>query len=193
MWEKAKEKEDKETQTEEEEKEGQTQEKEEMKILVISDTHIPHRARELPEILRKEVEGADMVIHAGDFTSYDFYLELMAYNSNLHAVYGNMDDPDLFRTLPEKKILTVENVKIGIIHGFGAPLGLEKRVMERFKDEEVDIIVFGHSHRPLLKKEGEILLLNPGSPTDTIFTKRRSYAILTIEKGEVEGNIIYLD
>jgi len=163
-----------------------------MRALVLSDTHIPHRCSTLPDEFWGEIEKADLILHAGDFTTYDFYLELLAHNKNLHAVHGNMDEPDLVRILPEKKIVEIEGKRIGIIHGFGAPYGLEKKVRKRFEGDEIDLIVFGHSHRALYKEEESILLFNPGSPTDRIFTTRRSYGILEINEGKIEGKIIYL-
>jgi len=163
-----------------------------MRAVVLSDTHVPHRSSTLPDELWKEIEKADLVIHAGDFTTYDFYLELMAYNNNLYAVHGNMDEPDLFRILPEKKVIEIEGKRIGIIHGFGAPFGLEKKVRARLEKENVDLIIFGHSHRALYKEEEGILLFNPGSPTDKIFTTRRSYGIMEIKEGKIEGRLVYL-
>jgi hypothetical protein len=163
-----------------------------MRAVVLSDTHIPHRSSTLPDEVWREIENSDLVIHAGDFTTYDFYLELKAHNSNLYAVHGNMDEPDLVRILPEKKIFEVEGKRIGVIHGFGAPFGLEKKVRRRFEGESLDLLIFGHSHRALYREEEGILLLNPGSPTDRIFTTRRSYGILEINGGKIEGRIVYL-
>jgi putative phosphoesterase len=162
-----------------------------MRIVVISDTHIPHRAKDLPAKLWEEIEKADLVIHAGDYTSFDFYTELTSV-AEVRGVYGNMDEYRLTEILPEKEILEVEGKRIGIFHGFGAPLGLEKRVRKKFENDKVDIIIYGHSHRAVLKEEDNLLIINPGSPTDKIFTRYLSYAILEIEGGRARAEIIKL-
>jgi len=158
-----------------------------MKVLVLSDTHIPHRAKELPKEVLKEFEGVQAVIHAGDFTSFNFYLELKAMVPQLFAVRGNMDDDEIWDTLPETLVFELEGLRIGLYHGIGAPWGLEKKVMEKFgKENLLNLIIFGHSHRPLKKEENGIILFNPGSCTDTIFAPRKSYGILEIENGIVK-------
>jgi putative phosphoesterase len=157
-----------------------------MRILVLSDTHIPHRARVLPEPVLEELAKVDGIIHAGDFTSYIFYEELRIEKSPLYAVRGNMDEDDLYGLLPETLIFEIEGVKIGLYHGIGAPWGIEKKVLDKFSDRpELNLIVFGHSHRPLKKQEGNVILFNPGSPTDTIFAPRKSFGILEIEGGKI--------
>ncbi len=151
-----------------------------MRICVVSDTHIPQRAKGLPDKLIEEIKKSDVVIHAGDFTTYDVYLELCAYKP-VFAVRGNMDDEQIFNTLPEKRIEKFEGVTVGIFHGMGAPFGIEKRVLSKFDDVKLDIIVFGHSHKSLFKKMNNgVVLINPGSPTDRIFAKRRTFGILEI-------------
>ncbi len=163
-----------------------------MKILVISDTHIPDRAKELPDKVKSELERVDMVVHAGDFTSFDFYLELHALSPSLKAVHGNMDGTEIYDTLPEKLVFDVEGVRIGLTHGFGAPIGIEKRVLKLFEGQELDLIIFGHSHRAVDKMLNGTHLFNPGSPTDRWFTPRRSYGLLEIENGKLNTQIIYL-
>ena len=163
-----------------------------MKILVISDTHIPHRAKELPERVMEELDRVDVVVHAGDFTSFNFYLELRALSPSLKAVRGNMDDSDIYDTLPEKLIFEADGFKIGLTHGFGSPFGIEKRVIKLFDSENIDLLIFGHTHRPLDKTINGLHLFNPGSPTDRIFTIRRSYGLIEIENGKLASKIIYL-
>lgn len=158
-----------------------------MQFVVLSDTHIPHRAKRLPDEVWAYVEKSDGVIHVGDFSSYDFYLELCAHaggEEKVYAVWGNMDDEYLFRKLPEKLVFEKEGVKIGLYHGQGAPIGIEKRVLRKFSDQLPDIIIFGHSHIPLNKKIGNTLMFNPGSPTDRIFARRNTFGLLTINNGE---------
>ncbi len=163
-----------------------------MRIVVLSDTHIPHRASDLPTPVWDAIDAADLVIHAGDFTSHDFLVELRSVKP-LKAVYGNMDEYAIVSTLPEREVFEVEGKRIGIIHGFGAPLGLEQRVKARFKDTPLDILIFGHSHQALIRKEeGGLLLLNPGSPTDTIFARKRTFILLTLEGERVDAELVTL-
>ncbi len=163
-----------------------------MKILVISDTHIPNRAKELPKKVLDEIKGVDMVVHAGDFTSFNFYLELRALSPSLKAVRGNMDDEDIYDTLPEKLTFEVEGLKFGLTHGFGAPFGIEKRVVAMFDGSDIDLLIFGHTHRATDKVFQGIHLFNPGSPTDRLFAPRRSYGLIEVDKGKIETRIVYI-
>lgn len=157
-----------------------------MKFVVISDTHIPHRAKVLPDIVLEEISKSDGIIHAGDFTSVDFYRQLREMKSLIYGVKGNMDDDDIFHLLPEVLDFEVEGVRIGLYHGIGAPWGLEKKVLEKFKDsKDIKLIIFGHSHRPLKREEGGITLFNPGSPTDSIFAPKKSFGILEVKEGKI--------
>jgi len=104
-----------------------------------------------------------------------------------------MDSPDVRRQLPNRRVLNVEHVRIGIIHGWGDPHTLPERVMEQFKDDDVRCIIFGHSHQAMCEERKGILLFNPGSPTDTIFAHFRSYGILEVTREGVKGKIIRLD
>ena len=155
-----------------------------MKILVLSDTHIPHRARFLPEEFYERVDEVDLIFHAGDFTSVQVLRELESFKPTI-GVCGNMDDADVWSILPEMRVETLEDVRIGMFHGIGSPLGLEKRVREKFRKEgiDVDLIIFGHSHRWFYGEVEGVKMLNPGSPTDRVFARRRSFAILTVEGG----------
>ncbi|NPB02813.1 MAG: metallophosphoesterase [Thermotogae bacterium] len=156
-----------------------------MKILVTADTHIPHRANFLPDTFYERAEEVDLIIHAGDFTSLSALREMESLKPVI-GVSGNMDDPDIWSMLPELRVETFERVRIGVYHGMGSPLGIERRVREKFKRErlEVDLIVFGHSHRWFFGELEGVYLLNPGSPTDALFSRRRSFAILTLKDGQ---------
>ena len=158
-----------------------------MQFVVLSDTHIPHRAKRLPDEVWSYIEKSDGVIHAGDFSSYDFYLELCARagtEDKVFAVWGNMDEEYLYRKLPEKLLFEVEGVRIGVYHGTGAPIGIDKRVFKKFSNDLPDIIIFGHSHMPLKKELNGVLMFNPGSPTDRIFARKNTFGLLTINSGE---------
>ncbi len=158
-----------------------------MRILVISDTHIPRSAEDLPEAIYKEIETADMIIHAGDFIEKELLDKLKALRDT-RAVCGNMDSNDLRRILKPKEAFSVGKVKIGLIHGYGAPANLVDTVKSEFKD--VDAIIFGHSHAALNIVKDGILFFNPGSPTDKIFAQANTYGILEVKDKKIEGKIV---
>lgn len=160
-----------------------------MKIGVVSDTHIPERASEIPPQLFTTFKGVDLIIHAGDLVSLDA-IEQLKKIAPVKAVHGNMDTQEVRRVLPEKEIITVGKFKIGIVHGDGPPEQLMGWVKKAFP-EKLDAIIFGHAHRPLCEKQGGVLFFNPGSATDTIFAPYRSCGILEIND-TIKGTIVRL-
>jgi len=151
-----------------------------MKIGVIADTHIPDRAKDIPPQILEAFKGVDMVIHSGDFVEISVMDKLKTVCKDVRAVWGNMDPYEVRKGLPEKEILKIGNYKIGIMHGYGPPNKLIDLLSEIFKDEGVNIIIFGHSHSPVNEKRGDILYFNPGSATDKIFALYNSYGIIEI-------------
>jgi len=150
-----------------------------MKIACISDTHISDRYEALVPALLKELSKADLIIHAGDFTSLEFYEELKSIKP-LRAALGNLDAIELRSHLKEKETFTINKFKIGIMHGFGRPDSVLENVKKSF-DQSYDLIIFGHTHNALNEKIGKTIFLNPGSPTDKIFSSCNSYALIEIE------------
>ncbi|HHX78070.1 MAG TPA: metallophosphoesterase family protein, partial [Firmicutes bacterium] len=136
-----------------------------MKLGVISDTHIPRRAKKIPDEVYRVFAGVDMIIHAGDLADGRVLKELSLL-APVEAVAGNMDPPELSGELGYKKMLTVEKVKIGLTHGSGDHGTTLLRAYNTFRDESPDCIVFGHSHQPYNDMYRGVLLFNPGSPTD---------------------------
>jgi putative phosphoesterase len=151
-----------------------------MRIGVVSDTHATSLAQ-LPDRILLALAEVDLIIHAGDFVTKDVFNGFKRLGK-LKAVRGNMDSEELKRILPEKELLVIEGRRIGIIHGWGSPYGIDDRVGKIFKD--VDIIVYGHSHYSRNEVEKGILFFNPGQA-------RNSFGILTVGK-EVKGEIINL-
>jgi len=135
------------------------------RLLLISDTHVPLRARRLPEQVWRAVDEADIVLHAGDWVDLALHDELSRRATALLGVYGNNDGPDLRAVLPEIARATIEGIRFAMIHETGAATGRERRADAAFPD--VDVLVFGHSHIPwdTVSPHG-LRLLNPGSPTD---------------------------
>jgi hypothetical protein len=164
------------------------------KIGVISDTHIPQASKKLPLILLKELNEVDLILHAGDLTRLEV-LDMLEGTAKVEAVHGNMDEWEVIHNLPKKKILEVEDVKIGLIHGSGHPDGLLEFIKGEFNlglnlNNEIDCIVFGHSHKTFNKVVEGVLFFNPGSPTDKIFASFQSFGILEVNKNKISGKII---
>jgi hypothetical protein len=130
-----------------------------LKIGVISDTHLDRVPDEFKNIIGRVFHDVDMIIHSGDMTNRAVYDYLS--NWELKAVRGNMDDFDLRDILPEKRVEEIGGKRIGIIHGRGSPYGLSNFVFKEFQD--VDIIIFGHSHVPFHMKKGNVEMFNPGA------------------------------
>ena len=160
-----------------------------MKITVISDTHISQIGQELPRQVLKSIESTDMLIHAGDFITINllYYLEALTH---LEAVAGNNDNQDIIYHLGKAKIIEVVGYRIGITHGDGPYNNILQRVKNIFTDEELDIVVFGHSHLPYKAIENGVLYFNPGSPTERRRSPKHSYGEITLEK-EIKADIIY--
>jgi uncharacterized protein len=155
--------------------------------VIIADTHIPRRARALPEGLLTHLGRADLVLHAGDLMDPALLDELAAY-APVRAVRGNLDPPDL--DLPESLEFELGGIRVGMIHDSGRKQGRQARLRRRFPDARV--VVFGHSHIPFLEDEDGLMMLNPGSPTDRRSQPRHTLALLRAEEGEVRAEILPL-
>ena len=135
------------------------------RLLLLADTHVPKRARALPDLVWRAVDDADVVIHAGDWVDVALLDELEARASSVIGVWGNNDGPDLRSRLPEVARVAVEGIRIAVVHETGPATGREARCDAAYPD--TDLLVFGHSHIPwdTVTTNG-LRLLNPGSPTD---------------------------
>ncbi len=136
-----------------------------MRLLLLADTHVPARARDLPAQVWAAVDQADIVVHAGDWVDVTLLDELSARARVLHGVHGNNDGPALRARLPEVARFTVLGVRVAVVHETGPATGREARADAAYPDD--DVLVFGHSHIPwdTVTPAGK-RLLNPGSPTD---------------------------
>lgn len=162
-----------------------------MKIGVISDTHIPFNTDVLPREVVEAFKECDLIIHAGDIVETSVLAQLDQI-AETKAVSGNMDGPEIKEKLPAKIVFECAGKKIGVVHGSG-PGAKVHQIVETLFDEEPDIIVFGHSHVPMVEKRGKTLLVNPGSPTDTVFAPYRSFGIIEIDGDRVDARIIRLE
>lgn len=130
------------------------------------------------------VEVADVVVHAGDWVSVDLLDELERRSRRLVACWGNNDGPDLRARLPEVARVSLEGVRLAVVHETGDAKGRERRCQAAYDD--VDVLVFGHSHIPWdTTTESGLRLLNPGSPTDRRRQPFCTYMTCTVEDGEL--------
>ncbi|MFK4834741.1 metallophosphoesterase family protein [Microbacterium sp. ZW T2_14] len=150
------------------------------RLLLISDTHIPGRARRLPDAVLHAADAADLVIHAGDWVAASVLDELLQH-ADVLGVWGNNDGADLRARLPEVARRTIEGARFAVVHETGPSQRREARMEAAFPDTEV--LVFGHSHIPWdTQTPGGLRLLNPGSPTD-----RRRQPVHTMMTAEVDA------
>jgi putative phosphoesterase len=162
------------------------------RLVLMADTHVPRRARDLPEQLWSAVEGADVVVHAGDWVCVSLLDTLQARAQRLVAVYGNNDGEALRARLPEVARAEVAGLRLAVVHETGPATGRERRCSERFDD--VDVLVFGHSHIPWDTTTATgVRLLNPGSPTDRRRQPFCTYMTAVVRSGELcDVNLVQL-
>ena len=162
------------------------------RVVVLSDTHVRRGgSRRLPDAAYALLDGAELILHAGDIVVSDVLDELSGF-APVRAVLGNNDfDPGLSH-LPERRVVEVEGVRIGMVHDSGPAAGRAGRMRRLFPDAHV--VVFGHSHIPWNETgvDGQ-LLFNPGSPTDRRMQPRHTAGLLTVDGQSVAASIIPLD
>jgi len=142
---------------------------------------------EFRSICARYCDGADKVIHLGDWVAGSVLDFMERYP--LEAVSGNMDPADIQDRLPIKKVIRLKGHRLGIIHGWGAPFDLRKKLYGEFED--VDAILFGHTHQAMQAEENGIFWFNPGSVSMGRGGSPRSLGILHIGEG-IRGEIILL-
>ncbi|MHA1214882.1 MAG: metallophosphoesterase family protein [Candidatus Hodarchaeales archaeon] len=155
------------------------------RIGLISDTHIPSRGKSLPPSIFKVFNSVDLILHAGDLEVLSVTKELEKL-APVKAVHGNMCRYEVKKTLPNKRIIKVEDVHIGLFHGNGGLDGYYERILNEFKSEldKIDIIVCGHTHLPEAKLFNNIQFINPGSAVDKYFAPKNTVAILNIDNNK---------
>jgi len=157
-----------------------------MIIGVLSDTH----SRNIPAAVIERFKSVDLIVHAGDMCDL-LTLKMLKKIAPTKAVQGNMDESDLKKVLSLKEIITCGNLKIGVTHGhLGESRDALKNAMTLFKDDKIDMVIFGHSHQALNEKVGNTLYFNPGSPNDSVIAKCFSYGLITIDAGKIKAEII---
>ena len=161
-----------------------------MLIAVISDTHMPRGGRQLPDACVERIAGADLVLHAGDFTSATTFAEIELIGGPLLAVHGNVDEEELRRRLPAERIVGAGGARIAMTHDAGPAKGRLARMRRRFPD--ADACVFGHSHIPLHEERDGFQIFNPGSPTERRRAPGHTMGMARTESGQVSFEHVYL-
>lgn len=158
-----------------------------MKIGVISDTHLDGYDEKMRKSVDEHFNDADIILHAGDMI--DSSVLKIFGDKEVRAVCGNMDNRSIREKYPESLLFEVKGFKFLLTHGGGAPWGIEERISAEYN--EVDCIVYGHTHKPANHRKGKILFFNPGSAVDRYFNSSRTIGILEIDK-HITGRIIKL-
>ena len=164
-----------------------------MRLAIISDTHLPRGSRVLSRACVERLRSAEVILHAGDFSTIAVLRELQELGPPVHAVYGNVDDAQLREQLPETRLVVAGGAKIAMVHDAGPATGRLQRLQRRFPN--ADAVVFGHSHIPLHEAtpDGAFQIFNPGSPTDRRRQPVHTMGAATVEDGRVTFELVTLE
>jgi uncharacterized protein len=159
-------------------------------IAIISDTHMPRGDRRLPEAFVERIAGADLLLHAGDFSTMEVLRELERIGPPLAGVHGNVDTAEVRRFLPAACVVGLEGPRIAMVHDAGPAAGRLDRMRARFGGR-VDAVVFGHSHLPLHERADDgFQIFNPGSPTERRRAPSHTMGMARVEGSTVEFELI---
>ena len=147
-----------------------------MKIGVLSDTHLKHFPDPLGKCIAHHFKDVDLILHAGDVVESNV-LDYFA-DKDIRSVAGNMDSWEIKQRTPVKMVIPIEGFRVGLIHGWGSPVGIEDRIRAEF--DIIDVLVYGHTHNASSQTRDGILFFNPGSPTCKRFAAHNTIGILEI-------------
>jgi putative phosphoesterase len=161
-----------------------------VRVAIVSDTHMPRGARALPDACVQRLRGADAILHCGDFVTARVLHDLEQLGPPLHAVFGNVDTPDLQARLPERRVVELGGARIGMVHVPGPATKRAERLHELF-GPDVDAVVFGHTHMPEhAELEGGFQAFNPGSPTERRRAPAKTMGMATVAGGRVTFELV---
>jgi putative phosphoesterase len=148
---------------------------------------MPRGTRRLPAECLRRLEEADVILHAGDFVTVAVREELQGL-APVEGVAGNMDEPGLRELLPERRVVEVDEVRIGLVHVPGPVAGRSERLGSAFPG--CDAVVYGHTHRPEVSRVGDVWVLNPGSPTERRGAPAHSMLVLEVDSGQIRPELV---
>ncbi len=161
-----------------------------MRVVLVSDSHVPGRAGGIPEEVLEACEGADMTAHAGDFVSQEAY-DAFEATGEFVSVRGNMDRVS---GLPGTETFVAGGVEFVMTHGTGSPAGYEDRVAEAALSESEDAAaVCGHTHEVMDKVHDGVRLLNPGTCTGAPPGDRATMMLVEAEEGSLDVEVAEVD
>lgn len=159
---------------------------------VIADTHLPRGGRTLPSQCRRRLAASQLIIHAGDITSVSALGQLRALGPPVIAVAGNVDEPALAATLPKQAIVEIGARRVAVLHDAGPARGRLARMRDRFPG--ADAVIYGHSHIPLIERDADgFVIFNPGSPTERRRAPAHTMGLVSVRRGELAFELIWLD
>jgi putative phosphoesterase len=162
-------------------------------IGLVSDTHLPRFGRALPRALEAGLRAASVtrILHLGDMTD-PIAIDLFEALAPFDAVAGNNDPQAIWERYGRAKVITVEDVRIGMVHGdAGRARTAHENALAAFADRPVDVVLYGHSHRPVVDRRGALLVANPGSPTDKRMMPEFSYGLLAVDGNRAAISLHY--
>jgi uncharacterized protein len=160
-------------------------------VAIISDTHIPRRAKALPSSCLPHLRAADLIVHVGDVTTMPVLEQIRGYGEVV-AVHGNADDAAVTGALPEQLDLDLAGRRVVVIHNGGPRLGRVGRLRRRYPG--ADAVIFGHSHVPLHETDADgFQLFNPGSATDRRRQPKHTMGLARCSADGVEFELVALD
>jgi putative phosphoesterase len=162
-----------------------------MKLAIISDTHMPRGNRAIPAACLERMRAADAILHAGDLVALEVLELLRSLGPPVHAVRGNVDDPELAMKLPAVAVVEAEGARLLMTHDGGPGPGRLARLRRRFPD--ADAVVFGHSHIPLHEEQDGFHIFNPGSPTERRRAPKHTMGEAEARDGRLSFRLIELD
>ena len=156
-----------------------------MKLAIISDTHLPRGARALPAACVEHLRAADLILHAGDVSTFEVLEELRAIGPPVAAVHGNVDDARVRAALPAARLVEAGGARIAMLHDAGPAAGRTARMQARFAASGAVAVVFGHSHIPLHERDPAtgFQIFNPGSPTDRRRQPEHTMGLAEVDAG----------
>jgi uncharacterized protein len=161
-----------------------------VELAIVSDTHMPRGGRAIPEACLARMRAADAILHAGDLVAVEVLELLESLGPPVHAVHGNVDEPELLMRLPAVRVVEADGARIAMTHDGGPADRRLDRLRARFPD--VDAVVFGHSHLPLHEERDGFHIFNPGSPTDRRRAPSHTMGVATARAGRLRFELVEL-